>query len=299
MLLSTRVVYYVHQEVAWQCRSCNKSESGNSEHPMIKWMGPLELIHNTVPRVESWHELVNMYSALQLAYDKDRLAALASISERFTKTRAADDRFLAGLWQATLLQDMVWQVNDHSPSGQADKRPEHWREDCVPSWSWEAVRTTVKWMLQPLDCTTIVGIHVQSQGNPYLGKFTRSDIALRGPLLPCRLDDLEATMHQRLTNGKEAFLFQGTICAALFSPDYAYNEAGPDHPVDSAVFLLPLTIDMTGFHYVKSLVLRRRSDRSDTAYERIGMHVPSATRTIRFVFSRSRCQYTSLVLKTT
>ncbi|EFW99014.1 tol protein [Grosmannia clavigera kw1407] len=257
MLLSTRVVYYMHQEVAWQCRSCYESENGNTEYPVDKWMGPLELIHKKVPRVESWHQLISTYSALQLTFDKDRLAALASISERFdkgaTEKGATDSQFLAGLWQPTLLQDMVWLVGDQSTSGQADKRPEHWRENGVPSWSWEAVRTKDK---------------------PYLGKFTRSDITLRGPLLPCHLDDLEATMHQRLTNGKEAFLFDDTIRVTLFSPDYGYNEAGPDQlENDSAVFLLPLIIVTVGHHQVKSLVLRRRSDRSDTTYERIGLAV--------------------------
>jgi hypothetical protein len=79
----------------------------------------------------SWIQIVKDFSTRKLSNPEDKLPAVSSIaaySAGFNK----DDKYHAGLWSSTLLEDLSW----HKPSGKSLDRSKVWR---CPSWSFMSV----------------------------------------------------------------------------------------------------------------------------------------------------------------
>jgi len=69
--------------------------------------------YSSIDSIGRWHDLVEKYSHLRLTYPNDRLAAISAIVKRELKTNHYDDRYIAGLWEGSLLEDLCWFVQDH------------------------------------------------------------------------------------------------------------------------------------------------------------------------------------------
>ena len=83
-----------------------------------------------------WHRLIEQYSFLKLTKPTDRLPALSGLAQRASLFSGT---YLAGLWRANLLPDLMWRV---------DKL----ELDCIrstefnsPSWSWISVAQPVQY----------------------------------------------------------------------------------------------------------------------------------------------------------
>ncbi|KAI1770205.1 heterokaryon incompatibility protein-domain-containing protein [Hypoxylon cercidicola] len=187
-LLSTRVIHFMAEEVIWQCNDCQKSESGINDCVPNPMPGRELMIGNNSTAESSWHELVENYSGLQLSFEKDRLPALAAISQRVAQGRAADDRFLAGLWTSSLLKDLLWTYD--VPGNRSVKRP---TECNAPSWSWTSVESRVWWIFDymPLPFTRVVTVNVEAIGSPYLGQYSRAELVLEGPVFRTTLVSID------------------------------------------------------------------------------------------------------------
>ncbi|KAF4635761.1 hypothetical protein G7Y89_g2333 [Cudoniella acicularis] len=118
MRLSRRILHYRSDEVVWECRCSINGESGKSEDltKLAEYHGDEETIlpvYNftsywklaRAPRL-SWYRTVQKYSRLQLSYESGRMIAISALAQRMERLRG-DGRYLAGLWEKTLLFDLL------------------------------------------------------------------------------------------------------------------------------------------------------------------------------------------------
>lgn len=85
--------------------------------------GSYENFHTT------WFTLVGAYSRCNLTFQNDRLPAMAGLAQRVQEETGF--LYYAGLWQHTVLMDLLWTTNDPSPYGRSNY--------AAPTWSWAAV----------------------------------------------------------------------------------------------------------------------------------------------------------------
>lgn len=124
-LLPARTIHFGESGMWWECRSQLCSEylpdglTGLSASPLMR------PVHKPWP----WSRIVLHYSATDLTYGSDRLAALSGIVARQHGTTGG--RYLAGLWRERLVYQLTWQV-----LGTIRKPRPEWR---APTWSWASV----------------------------------------------------------------------------------------------------------------------------------------------------------------
>lgn len=261
MLLSRRVIHFTETEVIWQCNTCVRSESkidGELSYPGFRdynaTPGKDLMVEGKCKGKNAWRELVSEYSGLQMSFESDRLPALAAVSQRTDQLKAIqriadhelrDDRFLAGLWLNSLFIDLLW-MRYSLVYPRIVKR----ETGCgMPSWSWASLQEKVEWDSftshgEPLGCVSLVAANVVPIESPYLGKYSRAELVLKGPVIHTTLGSLEGDKDDR-----------------WFYPDVEL--------LDSQLALLPLAMSDTYHTYIHFLVLRPREDRR--TYERVGV----------------------------
>ncbi|KAI0452121.1 HET-domain-containing protein [Xylaria acuta] len=287
MSLSTRVLHFGSQEVVWQCHTHRRSESGSndSDHAKIAFSdghAPPETKHKDAwddgsPNDCPWYDVVNDYSGLALSFDKDKLPALAAISQGYAKEMGVDNRFLAGLWKNSLGHDMLWETYPQSSANGPTQKPV---DGNAPSWSWASVQSRVKWFMfknymsphYPLDCIKLEAIHVEPTGSQYLGQYGRCELIFQGPLIATTSEALEVSIFMK-DAGKEnrGYRIGEVMAVHQFTPDYTFDLNGPVYgPATSTKFILPLMIQHGGHHLVVGIVVKPTEDSTDT-YERVGL----------------------------
>lgn len=136
MHLSSRILYFAHDQVFWQCLKDSRRECYGDD--IIERSQMPESMSESL--LIQWHQLVEEYSTRKVTFQEDRLPAIAAVAERMEEARS-DDMYLAGLWKNTLLSDLMWYLNPH-PHMQGDtERPE--TASKVPSWSWASLRSAL------------------------------------------------------------------------------------------------------------------------------------------------------------
>jgi len=95
----------------------------------------------------TWWKVVKDYSALNLTFDKDIFPALSGLAEE--QMEARDSLYIAGLWQDSLLYDLMWYIPRPTallPGMESHftraARPSAWRS---PTWSWASVKSGVEY----------------------------------------------------------------------------------------------------------------------------------------------------------
>lgn len=91
------------------------------------------LIANSKQRSTSWYRIRENYSERRLSYAGDKLIAISAIAHEMSQHFAG--RYLAGLWEDTLFDDLQWITKGH-----LGNRPAEYR---APSWSWASMNTAV------------------------------------------------------------------------------------------------------------------------------------------------------------
>ncbi|KAN0110092.1 hypothetical protein V8E51_006479 [Hyaloscypha variabilis] len=111
---------------------------------------------------------------LVLTYDLDRLPALSGIASRFQPI--FNCRYLAGLWECQLLDDLTWRVEN--PQITTKRRPllaYAPSEYVAPSWSWASISQPVEHDQITLNRTRCLewavihgaqGVHCQARSEP-------------------------------------------------------------------------------------------------------------------------------------
>jgi hypothetical protein len=94
---------------------------------------------DSVKQAAIWREIVQYYSCLQLTKVSDKLPALSGLAQKVMQAQP-NKRYLAGLWENSLLEDLLW-VNLAISEGEGTPLP----VSCSgPSWSWIAVDDAVR-----------------------------------------------------------------------------------------------------------------------------------------------------------
>ncbi|KAK3934081.1 heterokaryon incompatibility protein-domain-containing protein [Diplogelasinospora grovesii] len=154
-ILSPRVVYFCHEQVRWECRSCTTSEAAlgptgyypdntsqeksrennnNNNNGLGKDSSDPRSMNDT------WRRLVREYVELDLTYASDRLPALSGMAKHVQQTSGRTGRYLAGLWEDSLLEDLMWWVREEDLLAGAAVRPDVSKAKCqAPSWSWASI----------------------------------------------------------------------------------------------------------------------------------------------------------------
>lgn len=140
-LLSPRLLVYSNDGLKWQCRAELQAERTLYDPPQafrgIPW-SPTEIpAADKYDTRRLWADIVCDYTQRSVTHPKDKLIAFAAIAEEFG--RIWEDKYLAGLWQSTLFEDLLWRRDVTSDSElwlALYPRPTAYR---APSWSWAAI----------------------------------------------------------------------------------------------------------------------------------------------------------------
>lgn len=127
---------------SYQQRDLSDSDSLDEALRSV-YLGPKKLARLEAERAkkrlnkatDQWHSIVEQFSALELTKDTDRLPALSGLAERMSPFLG---RYLAGLWQESLLRDLGWRVDKLLSGLQKSKE-----EGRGPSWSWVSAKAKV------------------------------------------------------------------------------------------------------------------------------------------------------------
>ncbi|KAK2730351.1 heterokaryon incompatibility protein [Colletotrichum kahawae] len=136
-LLSPRILNFGKNEVYWECRCLEASETrprgfpGTSERRPFKGIiGPVG--SPRLPLIPGWNDIVRTYTTAAITFPEDRPIAISGIAKM--AARWYDDEYVAGLWRSNLANDLLWARSDNPasvPGGSAVKQGY-----TGPSWSW-------------------------------------------------------------------------------------------------------------------------------------------------------------------
>ncbi|KAK2773829.1 heterokaryon incompatibility protein [Colletotrichum kahawae] len=203
---ASRVIYFSPQQVMWECleeSGCEGFPKGDvnpypADHMKgFKTLGSLaDLISGpsgftSSELLNAWEVSVESYSRCQLTRTEDKLYAFSGISKFFQQ--AAGDRYLAGMWQSVIVNQLCWYTHGMFPT------PSEYR---APSWSWASVDGPV---------------------------FSRSGDSLLGGEKVVKVIDLDVTTEgaDSTVEVKSGFLrLRGTVFVACCWTDYGDHGGG-------------------------------------------------------------------------
>jgi Heterokaryon incompatibility protein (HET) len=271
-ILAPRVLHFCKQELVWECKEETKcqcgglsthfsskdqlyqvirtegSDSRNDDHPMRKLLRSLRA---RTPRItareqsdvsKKWHSIVELYSALQLTKETDRLPALSGLAKQASPRLG---KYLAGLWSNTLVSDLMWKVNKLEFGF---GRPVKYTG---PSWSWASINGPVSYWqdLENMDDSAArdsrahgvifelrekaqsirVSCNVQAAGKNPFGEIASGALDIIGYLQMARLrSGYHLHTKKEIVPLKYELKIPGTEALELsFFADYVLSEEGP------------------------------------------------------------------------
>lgn len=184
-LLSRRMLLFGANEISWECRESLDCECANSKtiHLLKKDAHHYKLSlsdsnSDNINRV--WASIVRIYSRLDLSFPTDILPALSGIASRFQPFKKG--RYLAGLWEDSLLINLAWRKDDVLDPV---PRPSPWRG---PTWSWISTTGGCRCDNFPGDKTmsqmmSILNIDYVLKDSNVFGEITSATLTVSGPLI--------------------------------------------------------------------------------------------------------------------
>jgi hypothetical protein len=194
-ILSPRVLTYSNQEIYWDCKTLNASETFPNGIPAF-YDTDLQLpderlfkeaINNTANTQVSqsrlyisWMKIVEAYSERQMTKETDKLVALLGVVKE--ASFMFDDAFVVGLWRKRLVPDLLWWVKSPDKS----KRP---IEFSAPSWSWLSWNAAISYNLGGFDTVDNINhcikASVEAESNPTMPHLS-GELKVEGKLFPLR-----------------------------------------------------------------------------------------------------------------
>lgn len=193
--MSNRVIYFGTQELFWQCRHGTQRESGtgiDARRPVgrDKYRShPAD--YATEDLVECWHTTVCKYAWRELSRQQDRLPAIAAIARRLEAFRPCD-RYLAGLWESSLANDLMWMTFDETDQLDSS-RDEAIKKRIleattsplgIPTWSWASTHSAVIYSEndESIDIAEILHIDYSIIGPTVSGNIKKAFLTVRAPI---------------------------------------------------------------------------------------------------------------------
>jgi hypothetical protein len=134
-LLSSRVIYFSHGEIGWECMEGTTCECGRYKRYGVevfdKWS--TKAYHKRGSSgfravEERWRQMVEEYSCLALTRESDKMAAIYGLVDQMRPLRKGP--YIAGLWADQFHMDLTWHCK------RPGRRPSKWR---APTWSWVSI----------------------------------------------------------------------------------------------------------------------------------------------------------------
>jgi len=259
-LLAPRVLHFGKEELVWNCMERQFYCQCGNLRPTPSFVATLAAartilatqIHDDVrlddrDTESKWHRVVEDYSECDLTFEMDRLPALAGLAEQAHRFRRG--RYLAGLWEDSLISDLCW---TRSSSRNAKST-----ESSSPTWSWSSLARQVRfhWALQPLQplCEILEIVYKPASVFNPRGQVSHGKLVIRGHIIDVTLKD-----------GNIDLPGINRRCDL----DYDISLSGPGH-VEEGSTLLCLTVG-TRSRTAYSLVMRCIDEKTQV-YERIGL----------------------------
>jgi len=195
-LLSPRVLTYSNQELYWDCKTLNASETFPNGIPGF-YDADLQLpderlfkeaiLNTSNTKISqsrfytSWMKIAEAYSERQMTKETDKLAALLGVVKE--AAIVFDDSFVVGLWRKRLMPDLLWWVRSPDKS----KRPTAFS---APSWSWLSLNAAISYELGGFDTADEIDYCIKSYDvvaelNPTVAHLS-GQLMVEGKLFPLR-----------------------------------------------------------------------------------------------------------------
>ncbi|KAK9416648.1 putative Heterokaryon incompatibility domain-containing protein [Seiridium unicorne] len=153
---------------------------------------------NSVSVQMQWYAIVKEYSKLRLTYASDRLPALAGIAKQLAQSHTMhypdestrrQSRYLAGLWEDTLLDDLLWSTYNNRCKPATSP---------APSWSWPSIDGFIYYPLDTLidSCYATVSATIETASDPFLSAPS-GHLTITAPLVTGHIDSNPTAEHSR------------------------------------------------------------------------------------------------------
>lgn len=309
-LLSTRVLHFGPHELFFECRTSIECEcdgiaywGSSAASPMAatKLLYADAIAHHKrrqrlpesfgyrqhwISRL--WRTLVSSYTALKITRPHDRLPAIGGLAKSIQSEKAS--AYLAGLWQESLSEDLLWVIYSTS----AHKSPRPWPRS-GPTWSWASVDTSSLyfdevltwhpdiWIIENSNSKMgrifkhmagVVSCTVVQDGVDEFGVISRGILKLSGAVSEGILER-EIEIHR----GERCVVYYVSFPSVRLpmNPDYLLDHKGPDQVMPGMrVSCLRMSVVREGSREtLVSLVLRPAIN--SAVFERIGTLLINAT----------------------
>jgi hypothetical protein len=139
-VLSPRVLHFSLGELIWECSVETFCECGLMDTNYVK----LNLMHDMESADRKklavlWRASVEQYSRLSLTIESDKLPALSGLARKLMQRRTGV-QYLAGLWEDSLLEDLLWFSADTFLN---NVDIPHLALNRAPSWSWVVMNSRI------------------------------------------------------------------------------------------------------------------------------------------------------------
>ncbi|KAL9123600.1 MAG: hypothetical protein Q9217_006983 [Psora testacea] len=196
---------------------------------------------------EWWDGVVDIYTRSALTEGGDKLIALSGVAKEMQSL--LQDRYLAGLWERYLGEQLLWWVSHplSANSGNTTSRPQKYR---APSWSWASIDGCVipggggkdsDWKILP----SLLEGHTTAVGDDTTGEINNGWLRIQGIVKPAKWQCLwKGRLYQLLLDRE----YTESNC---YFPDEESSSGRPE-----LVYCLPLfEKSWDGERFIRGLVL--------------------------------------------
>jgi hypothetical protein len=193
--LSPRVLYFVGEELIWECNHALDCECGAEglenkfERIRINDMSDRSVMganrQHGMP-MALWYQIVSEYTMLNLSKQNDAFPALSGIAKVFAEK--IKDEYVAGMWKRTLVSNLLWYFSEDINEEKVHGDSEPWT---APSWSWASRNWTSKAYFLPVtqELASVKSIVCQPSGADPTGKLKpTAHLTLSTKALPASLE---------------------------------------------------------------------------------------------------------------
>jgi hypothetical protein len=193
-LLSPRIVHFGKIDLIWECNDvitcyCDTWMHSGSRNPISH---PIKPQHTAIVTLKDgnensmamgWILIVQQYTALDLTFTSDRLAAIAGVAKQFRRG-LHNKNYMAGLWEESLLTGLTWARKDPYSLHVRPASPSP-----GPSWSWVSISGPIDYPrsqypgYEPSDAPSIRTINFPRGNDEEFTTLGGGSITLHGKLL--------------------------------------------------------------------------------------------------------------------
>ncbi|KAI2470206.1 heterokaryon incompatibility protein-domain-containing protein, partial [Annulohypoxylon bovei var. microspora] len=286
-ILSTRNLYFGSKQVFWECfeTSCcetvpNSSLAGesyslphrskSSEYAWKPLIQPKEA--GSMAFSTDWLDVICTYSQCNLTFSCDKLVAISGLAKRMENMMRTDhghghDTYLAGLWEHTMPQSLLWAPKTRG------HRVLPYR---APSWSWASLDGDItfrgtagfRWHVE------FLGAEMAHHENDVTGRLASGTLTLRGHICRARrFKKVHAFPSQREVYSIGSFYHPGSDAPVDLGRRSAYLQFDTiDDTCDTVIVLLFNCKPGKAFSLAKMEGLALTlDDQSRLSYRRVGV----------------------------